>query len=661
MDSVRDPTSSESYIALRNALIAVQGDPSAVQSMLSAVSDGGTSWVRGAYCELRRGLAQGRLAGAETLGNLIGMILEAQDPDTGDELSESRLHREAIRVLNEGIGAVLGQDNLTAIAHLQQLAEAVYSNESLRWVAWYWIAMAAADEGNLDQAVIAVQEAMTLAEKLDQQASGNSLCRFSEIEFRRGEYDSALDHLSQATATFEEIGDRRGMAMASLALARILATLKRKEQSLEAARRANVADPDWEEPVVFLSQRALVGGELARASTMLEPFLDSGPHSPEVDRQRRLIEAVRSEALPLPVVVDFLGLREQPVSTETVEALEVLWHEHPKFLQLRELLAWSLVKVGREDDASKHFKEMAALKLDPEIQSSVFLGLGCLANRQFRHRQPGARVRAAASAFSQPSPGESEFGEPGRTREAMSVQEALDASFEFVPGVGSEAVKFDADAVAAGAMEQLSAIQIEAEAPRRGEPGQPPISAADRRQPTGDHKAAASEAAAPKAVFTGDLQLFAVPDLLDFLNSSRRTGTLVITSEHGIGAVHLKLGFIAGAASPSSANMGDLLIEKGVVTGEQLEQAVQHQKTDSPDRLLGAILLEMSLVERSDLQQALEQQVRGALKEMVDWTSGRFAFEPDRAGPEDSSEIEIHLDTRGVLLDVLREYDEENR
>ena len=46
----------------------------------------------------------------------------------------------------------------------------------------------------------------------------------------------------------------------------------------------------------------------------------------------------------------------------------------------------------------------------------------------------------------------------------------------------------------------------------------------------------------PKAVFTGDLQLFAVPDLLDFLESSRRTGTLVITSEEGIGAVYLHQG-----------------------------------------------------------------------------------------------------------------------
>jgi len=349
------------------------------------------------------------------------------------------------------------------------------------------------------------------------------------------------------------------------------------------------------------------------------------------------------------VAVDFLRLREQAVSEETVEALEVLWHEHPTFLQLRELLAWSLVKVGQEEAAMKHFKEMAALKLDPELQSSVFLGLGCLANRQFRHRQPGARVRATSSAISQSPTGE--FDDPAPTREAKNVQQALDASFEFDQNEGNS---FDAEVVD-GAMEQLGSIQIEADADRVASPSGPL-----ERRSTGEQKPV-SEAAAPKAVFTGDLQLFAVPDLLDFLNSSRRTGTLVITSEHGIGAVQLKEGFIVGAASPGSTNMGDLLMDGGVLTREQVQSAVERQKTDSPDQLLGAILLEMGLVQRPQLQGALEQQVRRALREMVEWASGRFAFEPDRNGSENPGGIEIHLDTRGVLLDVLREYDESNR
>jgi len=639
-----DPT-SESYVALRNALIAMQDDRSAVQSVLSAVSDNGVSWVKTAYCELRRDLVQGRLKQAETMGSLIGLILELQHPGD-DELSESKLHREAMGALLEGIGAVLAQDNKTGIASLEQLTEVVYGDDSLRWVAFYWIAMAAADEGDTERAIGAITEAMTLAQGLDQQARGSSLCRFSEIEIRRGEHDSAMEHLTEATSNFEEVGDRRGMAMASLARARLLTKLERGEEAVEAALRAAEADPDWDEPVVFLSRRALASGRVDRAAELVAPLVGLEPHSPEIQRQAQLIDTIRGEQAPLAVVVDFLRLQDQPVSAETVEALEVLWNEHKGFQQLRELLAWSLVKVGREEEAADHFKEMASQKLAPEIQSSVLLGLGCLANRQFKHRQPGARVRATSSAFFQKQDVEEatdEFDGPGSTRQARDVQEALDASFDV-----------DAGDVSA-AMDRFSAIQLDAyeeeeiTSPGAKVPLPPPLPTKSR------------SAVEPKAVFTGDLQLFAVPDLLDFLNSSRRTGTLVITSENGIGAVHLKDGYIAGAASPNSTNMGDLLIEEGVITSDQLESAIENQKTKSPDRLLGSILLDLGMVQRVQLRAALEAQVRGALGEMVGWTNGRFAFEPDRNGPENPSEIELHLDTRGVLLDVLRQYDEQNK
>jgi tetratricopeptide (TPR) repeat protein len=656
MQSAHDPTASERYIALRNALIAVEGDFSAIQSVLSALSDGGKGWVQAAYSELRRALVQGRLKEAETVGNLIGSILQVHDQGDDDELSESRIHRDAMRALCDGIGAVLAQDNLTGISHLERLTEAVYANESLRWAAWYWMAAAAADEGELDRAKQAIDAAMELAGQLDQQARGNSLCRSSEIEFLRGESDEALQHLDEAWSTFEEIHDRRGMAMASLAVARMLTRLGREEEALEAAQRAHTADGDWDDPVVFLSERALLRGEMDEAASVLEPFVGLEPHSPELDRQRRLVAAAREYLVPLAVVADFLRLRDQPPDQATVEALEVLWREQPLFVQARELLAWTLVKVGREQEAAEHFRDLATQKLDPEVQSSVLLGLGCLANRQFRHRQPGARVKAAASAYAQPTveareeiaapePSVQElvadFEVPGKTDRIGTVEEALEASFQTATATA------ELDEIPL--VEDLSAIQLDAVAP-------------------GDELVyeAPEEPSAPavqtKAVFTGDLQLFAVPDLLDFLNSSRRTGTLVITSEHGIGAVHLKDGLITGAASPGSTTVGEVLLSKGFVTQEQLDSAVESQRAEHPDKLLGAILAEMGAVQREQLELALEQQVRGALLEMLDWKQGRFAFEPDKGiASEAPGEIEIRLDTRGILLDVVRELDELRR
>jgi hypothetical protein len=70
----------------------------------------------------------------------------------------------------------------------------------------------------------------------------------------------------------------------------------------------------------------------------------------------------------------------------------------------------------------------------------------------------------------------------------------------------------------------------------------------------------------------------------------------------------------------------------------------------------------MGLVDRPALEEALVAQVKSALLEMVEWTQGRFAFEPDKRPEEETAgEIEIELDCRSVLLDVLRVHDEMNK
>jgi tetratricopeptide (TPR) repeat protein len=626
---VKDPTASEAYVALRNALLAMQDDSSAVLSVLTSQSDGGASWVAVAYFELRRALVQGRLQEAEVIGRLIAVVLDVQEQGAEDELAENRIHRESMQWLIDGIGTILAQDNLTGIKHLEQLTAAVYCNESLQWVAWLWTARAAADEGDLKLAQRAAEEALDLAVSIDAQARGTTLCTLGEIEFLQGQSTDAMGHISGASATFEEIGDGRGMATTSLTLARMLSSMGREEEALEAARRALSADADWEEPAVFVSQRALIKEQFDEAERVLAPFSDLEPRSPEVSRQRRLVQDARAKTLPLPVIAQYLAGKDHPPSKEEVARLEQLWRENPTFLAAREQLAWTLLKIGEEDAAEQHFQAMASQELESEIQASVLLGLGCLASRRFGHRQSSARVRAAASA-----------------------------------GLGAAKVS-----------EGGVKLEITAETPQRGDSTRPTISNAvqvrDARPADSAHAASAEPAppASPapvlgsgsKAVFTGDLQLFAVPDLLEFLKSSRRTGTLVITSEGGIGAVHMRQGMITGAASPHCVNMGDLLLKMGALTDEQLKDTARHQREHSPDRLIGSILLERGLVQPQTLQQALADQIKGALLEMVTWTSGRFAFEPDKRSQVESDEITVEVDTQAVLLDVLRQLDEQNR
>jgi hypothetical protein len=104
------------------------------------------------------------------------------------------------------------------------------------------------------------------------------------------------------------------------------------------------------------------------------------------------------------------------------------------------------------------------------------------------------------------------------------------------------------------------------------------------------------------------------------------------------------------------------LRQSGALSDEQLEDAFRRQGAEDRNELLGTILVRHQIIDEGQLKRALSEQVRGALLEIVEWRSGRFAFEPDDRGQRDSdTDVEIELDTQGVLLDVMRMLDERNR
>ena len=76
---------------------------------------------------------------------------------------------------------------------------------------------------------------------------------------------------------------------------------------------------------------------------------------------------------------------------------------------------------------------------------------------------------------------------------------------------------------------------------------------------------------------------------------------------------------------------------------------------------MGAALVEQGLVEEAQVKSALVRQLHCALRELVGWDKGQFAFEPEKLDEEAAGAVAIEVDTQGALLDVLREIDEANR
>ena len=354
-----------------------------------------------------------------------------------------------------------------------------------------------------------------------------------------------------------------------------------------------------------------------------------------------------------------------------VRQLERLVKESPNFPHLREKLAWKLLHLGRVKEAERHFRTLAELELDIDMRSSVRLGLGTAAAQGGPAREPARRLRAAVSSVPP-----SLRGKPDAHSKPTRLLPAVDVSASFPEAI---------DAMPPPMMLEAEPSVIVAEEPMTAEPVPSNQIPSDQRKtmpmPPGEQQRVVLDAALPpsisgnqqgapqaapsraqsamdaldgrKAVFKGGLQHLGVPELLQFFHSSRMTGTLLISAEPGLGAVHFDSGMISGAAAPACRNLGDLLKAEGVVTDAQLEEASQTQLSEEDSRLLGAILVEGGLVDKESVRSVLKEQVYLAIGEMMDWRDGQFAFAPVRTGEPFPSELELCLDPQMVILDVL--------
>jgi len=163
----------------------------------------------------------------------------------------------------------------------------------------------------------------------------------------------------------------------------------------------------------------------------------------------------------------------------------------------------------------------------------------------------------------------------------------------------------------------------------------------------------------PSPVFSGQLSVFALPDLLEFLRSAKRTGLLVCSSATGMGKLHFRAGWIAGASSPSTPRLGQILLRSGLVSEQALEVAATRQ-VEHPDLLLGELLVWDGLVDDAAVQDALRQQIELTVRELVQWKDGEFTFSGETEN-QPARKISVELDAQAVLLSLFKDMDEASR
>ena len=156
----------------------------------------------------------------------------------------------------------------------------------------------------------------------------------------------------------------------------------------------------------------------------------------------------------------------------------------------------------------------------------------------------------------------------------------------------------------------------------------------------------------------GYLHTMSLPDLLQWASVNKKSGVLEIERNRIAKRISFLDGRITACSSDDpSSRLGQFLLSRGMITQQQLRQALAHQERNGKN--LGLILQEMGVLKREEIEAQVEEKAEENIFGLFDWPDAVFRFAQN--APHDPWQIEISLSVEDVLLRGLQRHDELQR
>jgi hypothetical protein len=124
--------------------------------------------------------------------------------------------------------------------------------------------------------------------------------------------------------------------------------------------------------------------------------------------------------------------------------------------------------------------------------------------------------------------------------------------------------------------------------------------------------------------FKGDLSEVGLPDVLEYLRVSRKTGVLSFKKDRIRKSLYVKDGNIIFATSNvPTERLGDLLLSWERISKDQYDRSVSML---GPGRRQGKILIEIGAITPKQLWAGVQDQIRQIVYSLFDWAQGIFFF-----------------------------------
>lgn len=169
---------------------------------------------------------------------------------------------------------------------------------------------------------------------------------------------------------------------------------------------------------------------------------------------------------------------------------------------------------------------------------------------------------------------------------------------------------------------------------------------------------------------TGDLEHLHIVDIIQLINTARKSGTFSIKSSRGESSLIFSNGYIVGASHLNNrVRIGTVLVKMTAITAEDLAQGLEVQRKAGKNRKpLISTLIELGKLERDKASRGLRKLIEMTLVELIGWSKGTFTLDtetivvsPECCYPLSKMEQEIFIDAQMILMDALRIFDEKER
>ncbi len=162
--------------------------------------------------------------------------------------------------------------------------------------------------------------------------------------------------------------------------------------------------------------------------------------------------------------------------------------------------------------------------------------------------------------------------------------------------------------------------------------------------------------------FKGDLSTIGLAEVFQMISMSQKEGTLVVQDSDSrkcifFGATGVQL---LSSGRRKGMKLGDMLVRAGKISEAQVEEALENARIMK--KLMGEVLVENGVVTQEEIQQVVREQIEEEIYDLFLWKKANFEFlegaAPDNLKDPDAHVTKLSFDVNGLLLEAVRRADE---